>query len=136
MALRNLHLGGRQGIVRMATAAVDMAVWDALAKQAELPLVRLLGGSPGEVRAYNTNGLWLIPLEDLESEAKELLREGNFCALKLRLGRPTIQEDLAAIRTVREAVGPDVHIMTDFSMGMDAGEAKRRMHALDDEGLC
>ncbi len=43
----------------IAAAGLDMAVWDALAKAAGLPLAELLGGSVGRIRAYNTNGLWL-----------------------------------------------------------------------------
>jgi mandelate racemase len=134
-AVKHLNLSGRQGMTLIAISGVDMALWDAIAKEAGMPLVRLLGGTPGKVRAYNTCGLWLIPLEKLAAEAKELLAEGGFTALKLRLGRATIAEDREAIHIVREAVGPSVHIMTDFSQGLQAGEAKLRMQALDEEGL-
>jgi mandelate racemase len=58
-ALRSLHLLGAQGVTLIAIAALDMAMWDALAKAKELPLVVALGGTVGPVRAYNANGLWL-----------------------------------------------------------------------------
>jgi len=119
----------------LAISGVDMAMWDALAKQSGLPLVRLLGGTPGPVRAYNTNGCWLIPLDELAAEAQELVAEGGFAAIKLRLGRATTEQDRTAIRNVRQAIGPEVHIMSDFSQAFRAGEAKLRMHALDQEGL-
>ena len=62
-ATRSLHLLGRQGVMLIAIAALDMAMWDALAKASGLPLAVVLGGTVGPVRAYNTNGLWLIPVE-------------------------------------------------------------------------
>ena len=62
-AMSKLHLIGRQGVSLIAAAGVDMAIWDAFAKAAGLPLAELLGGSVGQLRTYNTNGLWLIPLD-------------------------------------------------------------------------
>jgi len=134
-AMKVLHLNGREGITVIALSGLDMAIWDALARAAGLPLVTLLGGQPGPIRAYNTNGLWLIPLDKLAAEARELVADGGFKALKLRLGRSRLKEDIEAIRIVRDAVGDDVQIMTDFNQGMTFGEALLRMHALDDQGL-
>ena len=85
-AMKMLHLNGREGITLIALSGLDMAIWDALAQAAGLPLVALLGGSSGPVRAYNTNGLWLIPLDKLAAESKELVADGGFKAIKMRLG--------------------------------------------------
>ena len=134
-AMKALHLNGREGITLIALSGLDMAIWDALARAAGLPLVTLLGGQPGPIRAYNSNGLWLSPLDKLAAEAKSLVAEGGFKALKMRLGRSKLKEDIEAIRIVRDAVGDDVQIMTDFNQGMTFGEALLRMHALDDQGL-
>ncbi len=134
-AMKTLHLNGRQGTTFIALAGIDMAVWDALARAAGLPLARLLGGSTGRVRAYNTNGLWLIPKDKLAQEAKDLVAEGNFKAIKIRLGRPTVKEDIEAIKIVRDAVGEHILLMSDFNQGLTFGEALQRMHALDDRGL-
>ncbi|MFN0164579.1 MAG: enolase C-terminal domain-like protein, partial [Burkholderiales bacterium] len=134
-AMKTLHLNGRDGITLIALAGLDMAIWDALARAAGLPLAGLLGGSPGPIRAYNTNGLWLSPLGTLAAEAKSLVEDGGFKAIKMRLGRPSVKDDLKAIRLVRDAVGDDIQIMTDFNQGMSFGEALQRMHALDDQGL-
>ncbi len=130
-----LHLLGRQGVSVIATAGLDMAIWDALAKAAGLPLAELLGGSVGKVRTYNTNGLWLLPLDKLGKEATELVDEGNFSAIKIRLGRPKLADDLKALELVREAVGKDIHLMCDFNQGQTLQEAIWRCHALDDQGL-
>jgi mandelate racemase len=134
-AMRSLHLLGRQGVMLIATAALDMAMWDALAKALGLPLVVLLGGTVGPVRAYNTNGLWLIPLERIADEASSLIAEGDFKALKIRLGRDSVKDDLKAIAEVRRAVGDDITLMSDFNQGLSFPAALRRLHQLDDQGL-
>jgi len=82
-------------------SGLDMAAWDALAKAAGQPLAEYLGGTVGPVPAYNSNGLWLTPIEELAAEAAALVAEGRFSGLKLRLGRETLAEDLAAIAAVR-----------------------------------
>ena len=134
-AIQTMHLSGREGIGLAATSALDMAIWDAVAKAAGQPLAEYLGASTGPVRAYNTNGLWLLPLDQLRDEALSLVAEGNFSAIKMRLGRENLRSDVAALDAVRTAVGPDVRIMTDFNQALDLGEALVRLHALDGEGL-
>jgi mandelate racemase len=134
-AIAQSHLHGRQGVSLIAASAIDMALWDAHAKGAGVPLAVMLGGTVGPVRAYNTNGLWLIPLDRLAEQAAELVAEGNFNAIKIRLGRERLEDDLRAIAEVRRAVAPDVEIMSDFNQGLRPGDALRRLHALDGQGL-
>ena len=107
-AMRSPHSLGRQGVMLIATAALDMAMWDAVAKALGAPLVVALGGTVGPVRAYNTNGLWLIPLERVADEAIALVAEADFKALKIRLGRDSVKDGLKAIAEVRRAVPADV----------------------------
>jgi len=134
-ATQTMHLSGREGIGLIAASAIDMAIWDAVSKAAGQPLAQYLGASTGPVRAYNTNGLWLLPPDQLKDEALSLVAEGNFSAIKMRLGREDFKADVAALDAVRNAVGSDVRIMTDFNQGLDLGEALLRLHALDGEGL-
>ena len=131
----SLHLVGREGISLIAVSGLDMAAWDALARAADMPLAVFLGGTLGPVPAYNSNGLWLTPIDRLGAEAAELLAEGGFTGLKLRLGRESLADDVAAIAAVREAAGPTVKLMCDFNQGLSLGDALVRCHALDDEGL-
>ncbi len=131
----SLHLVGREGMSMIAVAGLDMAAWDALAKAAGMPLAVFLGGTLGPVPAYNSNGLWLTPVETLAEEARELVDEGGFRGLKLRLGRDRVDDDIAAIAAIREAVGSDMKLMCDFNQGLTLGEALHRCHALDDQGL-
>jgi mandelate racemase len=131
---RRFILIGVQGIVRMAMASFDVACWDALARAAGKPLVSVLGGAPGTVPAYNSCGLGLMAPAAVAEEAEKLLA-GGFTALKLRLGYPTLEADLAAVRAVRARVPHDVHVMVDYNQALSIDEAIRRGHALDGEGV-
>jgi mandelate racemase len=131
---KGFTLIGVQGIVRMAMAGVDVACWDALAIAAKRPLASLLGSTPRPVRAYNSCGLGLMATDALAREAVELL-EGGFRAVKLRLGYPTLAEDLAAVRAVRKAVPQGVAIMVDYNQALTVAEALARGRALDEEGI-
>ena len=131
---RRFKLIGVQGIVRMAMAGFDCACWDALAVAAAVPLVRLLGGTPRRVRAYNSNGLGLKVPEALGDEAQKLL-EGGFRAVKLRLGYPTPEIDLAAVRAVRKRLPDSVDLMVDYNQALTFVQAHERGRMLDAEGI-
>jgi mandelate racemase len=128
-------LAGYQGLALAAVAGLDMALWDALAQAAGLPLARLLGGTLEPVPAYNSNGLGLIPPAAVADEALELLAEGGFTALKVRVGRDRAADDLEAVRQVRAAVGDEVTLVADYNQGLALGDALDRCRALDAEGL-
>jgi mandelate racemase len=125
---------GVQGIVRMAMAGFDIACWDAVAVAAGLPLVRLLGGEPRRIPAYNSCGLGLMPKDALADEAERLTERG-FRAIKLRLGYPTLAEDLAAVHAVKRRIAADVAVMVDYNQALTLDEAFVRGRALDREGL-
>jgi mandelate racemase len=124
---------GVHNIILFALSGIDMAAWDAIGQARELPLVRVLGGSPRPIPAYNSTGLGIMPLKPLAKEAVELVKEG-FSAIKLRLGRPHAVDDLAALRTVKKAIGPRITLMVDFNQGLTVAEAIRRGRMIDDEG--
>ena len=130
-----LGLAGYQGLALAAVAGLDIALWDVLAQAAGLPLAVLLGGTVGPVPAYNSNGLGLIPPDRTGDEALELLAEGGFTALKIRVGRDRAADDIAAIRRTREAVGDDVKLVADYNQGLRLDQALERGRALDGEGL-
>jgi mandelate racemase len=125
---------GVQGIVRMAMAGFDIACWDALAVAAKVPLVRMLGGEPRRIPAYNSCGLGLMPASALANEAERLLERG-FRAIKLRLGYPTLADDLAAVHAVKKRIPAGVALMVDYNQALDLDEARQRGRALDGEGL-
>jgi len=131
---KRFTLIGVQGIVRMAMAGLDVACWDALARASGKPLVQLLGAEARAIPAYNSNGLGLMPLAALAKEADELL-EGGFGGVKLRLGYPTLAEDLAAVHAVRGRLPQAVALMVDYNQALPVDEALERGRALDGEGI-
>jgi mandelate racemase len=118
----------------MALSALDLACWDALAVAAGRPLATLLGGALRPIPAYNSNGLGLMPVAALEREVDELM-EGGFRAVKLRLGHPTLEADLAAVRAVRRRLADGVALLIDYNQALTVAEAIRRGRALDQEGV-
>lgn len=134
-ARKSLHFVGYEGVSMIAVSGLDMAAWDAFAKAADLPLCVMLGGSVGPVKAYNTNGLWLQEPSAAAKEAVELINEGGFTGLKIRLGRERASDDLSALDAVRGAVGDQVHLMADFNQGLNLAEALQRCRMIDNHGL-
>lgn len=132
---KRLTLFDTPGLVGLALAGIDMAAWDAYAKGLGVPLVRALGGEVKPVRAYNSCGLWIKDPALLADEASQLIAEGGYRAVKLRIGRPNFKEDLAAVRNVKKRIGDDVLLMTDFNQSLTVNEAVLRGRALDGEGL-
>jgi mandelate racemase len=131
---RRFLLMGVQGIVRMAVAMFDVACWDALARAAGKPLATFLGGSNLSLPAYNSCGLGLMEPAAVADEAEKLL-VGGFRAIKVRLGYPTLEADLAAVRAVRSRVPADISVMVDYNQALSVEEALRRGRALDGEGV-
>jgi mandelate racemase len=131
---RSFRLLGPQGLTGMAMAGIDMAAWDALAKSCEVSLARLLGGEPRKVPAYNSCGLGMIGSERAAEEARELLAPG-FGAIKVRLGYPELKTDIGVVRAIKDSVGQDVVLMSDYNQSLSVAEAGRRAAALDGEGL-
>jgi mandelate racemase len=129
---RRFRLLGTQGLVGMALAAIDMALWDALARVHRLPLVRLLGGAARPLRSYGAVGY-----DGADGCAKAALRWAmrGFTGIKAKIGYPTVQEDVAVIRAMRKAAGTDMSIMVDYNQCLTPAEAVARLRVLDDEGL-
>ena len=100
-----LRLLGRQGLVGMALAAIDMALWDALARSHGRSLVGLLGGAEKPVRAYGAVGY-----DGVSGSAKtaEAWAKRGFSGLKAKIGYPSVGEDVAVIRAMRQAVGAEM----------------------------
>jgi mandelate racemase len=131
---RRFALLGVTGAARMALSALDMALWDALAISLGQPLTCLLGGTPRPVRAYNSCGLGLMSPEAAADEAQALL-EGGLQAVKLRLGYPTLAEDLAVTRAVRSRLPDEIELLVDYNQALSRVDALARGAALQAEGV-
>jgi L-alanine-DL-glutamate epimerase-like enolase superfamily enzyme len=110
---------GRAGLSHLALAAVDIALWDLLAKSLDLPLWTLLcqerGRTPSRLEAYNTDAGWLsIPTDDLVAGCLRSLDRG-FKGVKMKVGSPSPGDDLARIEAVRKAIGPKHRLMIDVN---------------------
>lgn len=106
---------GQTGMPIVAWAAFDIALWDLMAKQAGLPLYRLLGAFRNEVPVYASGG-WLIPLDELVQEALSYKAQG-FRHYKMKVGCADYREDLKRIEKVRAALGDEVEVMVDANQG-------------------
>ena len=129
---RRFRLLGTQGLVGIALAAIDMALWDALARLHGVSLVRLLGGIEKPVPAYGAVG---YDGETGSAKVAEDWARRGFKGIKAKIGYPTVAEDVAVIRAMRNAAGPGVAIMVDYNQCLTPAEAVQRMRVLDDEGL-
>lgn len=133
---RRFTLIGVQGIVRMAVAGVDTACWDAIAIAANQPLTVFLGAEIKPIPAYNSCGLGIRDdLGELAAEAETLVGMGDFRAVKLRLGYPTLAGDIAAVRAVKKRIGKEISLMVDYNQALSLEEALKRGRALDAENI-
>ncbi|PYM80008.1 MAG: hypothetical protein DME09_20295 [Candidatus Rokuibacteriota bacterium] len=149
---RRAYKHARGGIVIAAISGVDIALWDLRGKLAGMPLWRLLGGYRRRVPAYATGGFYAegkgVP--ELADEMRAYCRHG-FRAVKLKVGRNSgiegsplramadrgvcevsLAEDLARVRAVREAIGPDVRLMVDANGAWDVPTAVRMGRLLEE----
>jgi L-alanine-DL-glutamate epimerase-like enolase superfamily enzyme len=117
-----LHWVGRGGAASFAIAAVDIALWDLKARRAGEPLWRVLGGHDPEIDVY-FGGIDLdFPLEDLKQQTRDHLDAG-FDAIKMKVGREVLREDVERVSAIRELIGPDMTLMVDANMGWQVDQA-------------
>jgi L-alanine-DL-glutamate epimerase-like enolase superfamily enzyme len=129
-----LHYGGRGGQAVSAISAVDIALWDLKAKRAGQPLYQALGGYDANVPCY-AGGIDLgLPLPALIEQTDANLARG-FRAIKMKVGRPRLSDDIARVRAMREHLGDDFPLMVDANMRWSVDEAIRAARALRDFNL-
>ena len=127
---------GPGGLVNMAMAPLDIAMWDAKGKILGQPLYRLLGGYRDRVRAYASDSLWYsLPLDALARSAQDHVAQG-YDMLKLRLGHEAKPEgEVQRVRGVQEAVGSQVQVMVDATESWNQGQAVAFGRALQEAGI-
>lgn len=106
---------GRTGAVMRALSAVDIALWDLNARSVGLPLYKYLGAVVlDKVPAYGSGGYYMPGKsnQDLANEMLAFVNEG-YEAVKIKVGTLSPAEEEERLRVVREAIGPDIHLMLD-----------------------
>jgi mandelate racemase len=126
------RLLGAQGLVGMALAAIDMALWDGLARTHGVSLAHLLGGLPKPTQAYGAIG-YDGPAES--AKVAEAWAQRGFRGVKAKIGYPTVAEDVSVIRAIRRAAGEEAAVMVDYNQSLTPSEAVERLRILDAEGL-
>ena len=123
-----VHYGGRGGAQGLAMSAIDIALWDLRARRQGAPLWRVLGGFDPRVPCY-AGGIDLdFPLDALLRQTDDNLARG-FRAIKMKVGRPSLREDVERVRAMRRHLGPDFPLMVDANMRWSADEAIRAARA-------
>ncbi|MEZ5935445.1 MAG: mandelate racemase/muconate lactonizing enzyme family protein [Alphaproteobacteria bacterium] len=126
---RSHHYSGRGGPVSFALAAVDVALWDMKGRRLGTPLWRLLGGYDPKVRAYAGNIDLNFPVDRLLDGASQSV-EAGFRAVKMRLGRPTLAEDVARVEAMRNHLPDEIEMMADANEAWRVDQTMRAMAML------
>ena len=123
---------GHKGFSIAALTAVDVACWDLIGKAAEQPLHRLFGACRERVPTYASGGLWLSQSIDECLEQAAAFIESGFRAMKIRVGKPSIAEDVERVRALREAIGPAIELLADANQALDVKRAIRLGRELEE----
>jgi L-alanine-DL-glutamate epimerase-like enolase superfamily enzyme len=108
---------GRAGIAVMAMSVLDIALWDALGREAKLPLHRLWGHYRATMPAYGSGCFRGSGGDGMIAKALHY-KERGYKAIKMQVAHTaSLATDLDNVKRMREALGPDVDIMIDVNMG-------------------
>jgi L-alanine-DL-glutamate epimerase-like enolase superfamily enzyme len=129
--VRNL---GRPGLVSMAIAAVDAALWDLKARLMEVPLAALLGRVRAEVPLYGSGGFVSMDDHAMIAELERWVQDDGLPRVKIKIGEgrgSRVERDLHRIETARRAVGDGVELFVDANGGYTRKQAVRVARAAE-----
>ncbi len=122
---------GRSGVATQAIAAFDTALWDLKARKAGLPLAKLLGAYRDAVPCYNTSGGYLqADIAEVIDKSRQSLERG-IAGVKVKVGQPDRNRDLARVETLRKELGDAVPLMVDVNQQWDRTTALRMGRAFE-----
>ncbi|MHC5218162.1 mandelate racemase/muconate lactonizing enzyme family protein [Enterococcus sp. LJL128] len=124
-----IHYVARGGLASFAIAACDIALWDLRTKKAGEPLYKLLGGTSNKVKCYGGAIDLNFPLTKLLSNNQKYLDMG-LKAVKIKLGQPTLTEDIERIAAVRNLIGTETTFMVDANMSWSVEKAIKAAKAM------
>ena len=118
----HIHYVGRGGIASFAISALDIALWDLRGKRTNQPLWEMAGGASDRCKAY-CGGIDLnFPLSKLLGSIQSYLDRG-FNGVKIKIGQPTLEQDVARVKAVRELIGDEIAFMVDANYSMSVDQA-------------
>lgn len=117
-AIRNL---GRPGIVSMAMAALDTALWDLKARLLNLPLAKLLGMVRDAVPIYGSGGFTSYSVAELQAQLGGWAEQG-IAAVKMKIGREPVK-DPDRVAAARAAIGPEIGLYVDANGAYSRSQA-------------
>lgn len=122
--------GHGKGYMVEAISGVDIAMWDLMGKIVHKPIYKLLGGSfRDKIQCYASSVRFKKPKEVVD-EVKTIVAEG-FTQVKLKIGRG-IEEDIEAVKLLREEFGNSLDIMVDANSGYSVNQSIRLGRMLEE----
>jgi L-alanine-DL-glutamate epimerase-like enolase superfamily enzyme len=118
----HIHYVGRGGITAFATSALDIALWDLRGKRERKALWQMAGGAGRTAKAYRGGIDLNFTLDQLLASIDSYLAAG-FDAVKIKVGKPDLDEDVARVGAVRKRIGPGITFMVDANYGFDVPQA-------------
>ncbi|KJL44571.1 MULTISPECIES: mandelate racemase/muconate lactonizing enzyme family protein [Microbacterium] len=126
---QHLHEAGGGGITTIAMAGLDLALWDAAARADDRSVVQWLGPQRESVRAYGSGVNLHYSLDELVAQVRRWVDSG-FDAVKVKVGKPDVAEDLDRMQAVRDVLGPDRQLMIDANQRWDLDRATSSLEVL------
>ncbi|WP_367304244.1 mandelate racemase/muconate lactonizing enzyme family protein [Demequina muriae] len=130
----HVHEAGGGGVTTIALAGLDLALWDLRCRRESMPLADALGRRHDTQPAYGSGVNLHYSLHELVSQAKRWV-EAGFGAVKVKVGRPTLAEDLERLRAVRDVIGPERSLMVDANQRWDVDTAAVAANAMAEVGI-
>ncbi len=123
-----LEYNGVGGVVQFAIAAADIAVWDILGKSAGMPVYKMLGAYRDRIPVYSMCGWYYDDDNDLARYKRSITQamEQGYHAVKIKVGRGPIDEDVRRIKLAFDLVGKDRRVMVDANQVFNRNDALRR----------
>jgi L-alanine-DL-glutamate epimerase-like enolase superfamily enzyme len=131
-----LEYQGVGGATQFAIAAVDIAIWDILGKSANLPVYKMLGAFRDRMPVYSMCG-WYYDHDDDLSHFKRVISEAveqGYHAVKMKVGRGSLDEDVRRIRLAQDVLGKGRHLMVDANQVFNRNDALRRGRVYQEMG--
>jgi L-alanine-DL-glutamate epimerase-like enolase superfamily enzyme len=131
---KHLHEAGGGGLTTIAMAGVDLALWDLRARRAGTSLTGLLGRRHETVQVYGSGVNLHYSQDELVAQVERWVGEGK-SAVKIKVGKPNIREDVERVSAVRDVLGPNRRLMIDANQRWDLPTTLRAIDALGEFDL-